>query len=253
MVVLVLLIALGLVLTSKFVKTDKAKKHTLVISSVGVFVCHYSSLLYHWIGHAVSPDTVSTALSFLHSNPNLALPIYPCNIMMITCIIYAFVYDKNEKLGKILCDFIICFGIVSGLGGMFANADYFNPNVVKNFDIYKSAAAHAIMIYNILLLFVFKHFKLETPKNVLRTAIGCLMMAVVALLDSFIVLAIRDEATVLNYNPMFLYHSPFDANDKFLTFWIIIPLFLVVLFGVLTLIETIKLPTKDRWYSKLKK
>lgn len=251
-VVCVAFFVCGAIFLPRVIKTEKQKRIALLVAALATIVCHYSSLLYHWIGHTINPDKIGTTLDFLTSNPNLVLPIYPCNFVMWGCLILALIKDKESKSFKILADFLFLFGIVSGIAGMIANGDYFNPNVVKNYDIYKSCVAHAFMILNILLIPALGYFKLDTLKNTLRTTIGVAIMGLDGLLCSLITLVVGGESKMEGYNAMFLFRTPIDGLN-IVKFHIVMPIFIVILFGILTLIELFKYKEGERWWNRIKK
>lgn len=240
------------ILVSKKITKPEHKRIILLVAALLTVLCHYSSLAYHAIGHAVNPDKIGTVMSFLSSNPNLVLPIYPCNIVMWGLLILALIKNENSKSFRIAVDFLFFFGIVSGFFGLVANGDYFNPNVVKNYDIYKSAVAHGFMIFNILLLPLFGYIKLNAFENTLRTLIGTVIMGLVGLYCSAIELVLRGKDLVVSWNAMFLFRSPFDGIP-FLKFYIVMPIFIVVLLGVLTIIELFKKEKGKRWFNMIDK
>lgn len=257
MVGLIITIVLSIVLSitavfvaKKTAKTDKTKRIWIIVCACGTVFVHYSSLIYHAIGHAVAPDQITTVLEFLQCNPNLVLPIYPCNVVMWLCLILAFLPKKDGKTYRFLVNFCFIFGVVSAVVGLAANGDYFNESVAKDYDICKSAVAHAFMLTNVLLLPVFGYFKLDTIKNTINVTIGVVLMAIIGLIDDVIVLVVGGSDLMKAYNAMFLLKSPIDGIP-FLTFYILGPIFVVATFGILTLIETIKLPKEERWYSKI--
>lgn len=250
-IVISILLCVGAVIIADMTaKTDKAKRIWIIVAACGTVFVHYSSLIYHGIGHAVAPDQISTIYDFVTCNPNLVLPIYPCNLVMWLCLILAFLPKKDTKTYRFLVDFCFIFGAVSAFVGICANGDYFNPVVVKDYDIFKSAIAHGFMLTNVLLLPVFGYYKLDTIKNTINVAAGVVLMALVGLLDDAIVAVVGGVDTMNQYNAMFLWKSPIEAVP-FLKFYIVGPIFIVATFGILTLIETIKLPREERWYSKI--
>ena len=62
-----------------------------------MFICHYSSIPYHYF-------TSGSAMTFLKENPNLLLPIYPCNIVMWLLLIVSFMKDKKSNLFNTLAE-----------------------------------------------------------------------------------------------------------------------------------------------------
>ena len=104
--VLIAVIAIGLLCVKKYCKSERIKDILLIASSIFTVFCHYSSLLYHHF-------TDGQAMEYLSHNPNLLLPIYPCNVVMWSCVVYALLKNKNSRVGRFLCDYIFWFGIVS--------------------------------------------------------------------------------------------------------------------------------------------
>lgn len=96
-VVSILLSIAAVIIASKTAKTDKAKRIWIIAAVCGTVLIHYSSIVYHAIGHAVAPDQISTVLNFVECNPNLVLPIYPCNVVMWLCLILHFYRKKTLK------------------------------------------------------------------------------------------------------------------------------------------------------------
>lgn len=106
------------------------------------------------------------------------------------------------------------------------------------------------MMTNVLLLPIFGYFKLDTIRNTINIAAGVVLMAAIGLLDDAIIAVIGSVERMQSYNAMFLFRSPIDGVP-ILTFYILGPVFIVATFGILTLIETIKLPKEERWYNKI--
>ena len=156
--ILILIIIALLILFKKLFKTDKSKAIVLLIVSLLTIGCHYSSLLYHHI-------LDNTAFNYLKSNPNLILPIYPCNVVMWCCLILGLTKKKESKFGIFLCDYIFWFGLISSLVGMFFNVEFFRDPKLLNYDVTKGIVAHAIMLMNVLLLPVFGLVKIKLERN----------------------------------------------------------------------------------------
>lgn len=88
--ILIILIVGLLVLFKKTCKSDKSKYIVLLVISISTIVCHYSSLLYHELSNG-------SAMDFLIDNPNLILPIYPCNVVMWLAFVYGILKNKKTK------------------------------------------------------------------------------------------------------------------------------------------------------------
>ena len=88
---ILILINIGvLFLINKKCKSEKSKYITLLILSMLTVICHYSSLVYHLF-------TPLTPMGFLKSNPNLILPIYPCNVVMWLALVLGILKNKKTK------------------------------------------------------------------------------------------------------------------------------------------------------------
>ena len=74
-------------------------------------------------------------MNFLRSNPNLLLPIYPCNVVMWLALVYGCLKNKESKFASFVGDYIFWFGIISALVGMFVNIDFINNPTFKDYDV----------------------------------------------------------------------------------------------------------------------
>ena len=242
---LIAVIVGALVLCRKKVRTQRGKSALLLIAAVLTILCHYSSLLYHALGDG-------KVLEYLKSNPNLLLPIYPCNAVMWCCLIFGCLRKKDGVLGRFLTDYIFWFGVISCVGGMFANVDFIrNPNLL-DYDVTKGTTAHAFMLFNVLLLPVLGYVKVDLPKNLLHIFISVIMMFLLGLYChlTFTVLAGADAAW--NVNAMFISHSPFDWVP-FLRYPVIALGALIAYFGIFCLCELFAYEKGNRWLGRLKK
>jgi len=242
---LIALIVVGLVLCKKFVKTDSAKYWLLLIASIATIACHYSSIVYHAI-------LDGSQLDFLKSNPNLILPIYPCNVIMWSCLIFGIMKNKQGKTAKFFIDFIFWFGILSCLVGMFANVDFINNPDFSNYDATKSVIAHAFMLFNVLLLPVFGFVKIDLPRNMLNVAISIVVLLVIGLYCNLVFTILVSKQAAYNVNSMFLLHSPFEGAP-FLTFPFIACVAIVGYFFIFWICELFCYKKGERWYSRIKK
>ena len=129
--ILLLIISIGLFFCKKYIKTEKAKNLVLLLSAILTIVCHYSSFIYLNI-------TNGATIQYLKENPNLLLPIYPCNVVMWGCLIYGLMKNKESKGAMFLADYLFWFGIFSTLVGMFANVDFINNPSLKDYEVTKS-------------------------------------------------------------------------------------------------------------------
>lgn len=240
--VLIGICVIGAILCKKFIKTDKGKRIALIVASLSTIACHYSSLLYHLIKDG-------TAMGFLISNPNLILPIYPCNVVMWCCLIQAFI-KFDSKFFKFLTDYIFLFGIVSALVGMFVNVDFIRNPTLLNYDVTKGIVAHAVMLFNIILLPTLGFFKLNLFKNVASILISILSMFVIGCYCNLVFRVVGSESYAFSVNSMFILHSPFDGVD-FLTYPFIAGIAVVFYFIALFICELIFVKKGERSFDKL--
>lgn len=225
----------GAILVPKIAKSDKQKSMWLIIGALGTIVIHYSGLLYHHAAEFISPGKIATLADYLTCNPNLLFPIYPCNLVMWGLLIMAFL-NKESKAFKCFADFLFLFGIVSGVFGLIANGDYFSEATPRDWDIYKSVVAHSIMIFNLLCIPTLGFFKLEPVKNLIRTAIGVGVMAIDGLYCSVVAFYVGGKEMVKIWNAMFLWTTPIPGLE-IVRFYIVMPMFLALLAGVLFLTD----------------
>ena len=243
--ILVVIIAIGLFFTKKFVVSERAKNIMLIVASFITILCHYSSLLYH---HLLD----RTAMLYLRCNPNLILPIYPCNVVMWSCVIYGLIKNKTSRFGKFMCDYIFWFGIVSTVVGMFANIDFINNPTLKNYDTVKGIIAHATLLFNVLLLPVFGHVKIEMKRNITHIIIAVVEMLVIGLYCNLAIFTLVSKEFAYEVNSMFIVHSPFEGVD-FLTFPIIAVIAVPVYFAVFAICEIFAYKKGERFYDRFRK
>lgn len=233
------------ILFRKTIKTEKGIYILLLVAAFSTVVVHYSPIVYHLIKDG-------ECVSYLTSNPNLVLPIYPCNVVMIATVIVGCLPNKNNRFSRYLIDFVVLFGGVSALVGMFANVDFIRNPTLADFDITKGIIAHGTMLLNSILYVAFGYLKIDLPRNMARFLIAVVMMAIIGLYDSAVILAFSGKEFMMEVNPMFMLHSPFEGVP-FLMFPVIAGIGIVILFGVLVIIEAIKY-RKDKehiWYRRL--
>ena len=239
---LILVIAALLVLVKNKVKTEKGQNAVLLIAAVVTILCHYSSLLYHHL-------TAGDAFTYLRHNPNLILPIYPCNVVMWSCLILGLMKKKDSAIGKLLTDYIFWFGIFSTLVGMFANVDFIRNPTLADFDITKGIVAHATLLFNVLLLPVFGKIKLDFGRNMKSMLLAVVSMYAIGLYCNLIFEVLVSADMAYQVNSMFIIHSPFDGAD-FLTYPTIAGIALALYFTTFTICDIIKLPKGERWFDK---
>ena len=228
-----LLIAISalLVIVKITVRSEKAQRILFLISAVVTILFHYSSFLLLLIKGEGASD-------YLRSNPNLILPIYPCNVVMWSCLILPFLKEKS-KLRELLTDYIFWFGLVSTLVGMFANVDFIRNPTLADYDIAKSIIAHATLLFNLMLLPIFGKIKINLWRNMKNIFLSVVGMYVIGLYCNLIFEVVGSPEKAYEINSMFIIHSPFEGLD-FLRYPIIALAALVLYFVVFLICDMIK-------------
>ena len=221
---LIAIITIALCLIKKYVKKERTQNIIFIIAAVFTILFHYSSFIFKLLSGG-------NAMEYLSETPNLILPIYPCNVVMWSALIFAFIKNKRSRLGSFFVDYLFWFGIISTLVGMFANVDFIMNPTLADYENFKSITAHATLLFNILLLAIFGYVKIDVKRNIINISISILMMAIIGGYCNLVFHALVSEAAAYDVNSMFLIHSPFDGLE-FLTYpaiaLIAIPLYLAV-------------------------
>lgn len=241
--IIIALITVALVVIKRRVKTEKTITVLLFLAPLFTILCHYSSLIYH---HFLD----GSAMTYLKHNPNLILPIYPCNVVMWCCFIFGCLKNKASRLGKFFVDYIFWFGIISTLVGMFANVDFIRNPTLADFDVTKGILSHATLLFNVLLLPVVGLVKIDLNKNILHIFISVLLMLVIGLYCNLTFEVIASKELAYNVNSMFLLHSPFDGLE-FLTYPTISAIAIVAYFITFNICEIFAYKKGDRWFNRL--
>ncbi len=211
--ILIALIVLGLWLIKKYVKQERTQNIILVLAALFTILFHYSTFLFKLLFGG-------NAMEYLSETPNLILPIYPCNVVMWSALIFAFLKNKKSRLGAFFADYLFWFGIISTLVGMFANVDFINNPTLADYENVKSIAAHATLLFNVLLLPLFGYVKVNVKRNITNIIVSVFVMAAIGGYCNLIFRALVSEAAAYDVNSMFLIHSPFDGVS-FLTYPVI--------------------------------
>ena len=243
--ILIALIAFGLWLVKKYVKRERTKNIILISAAIFTIVFHYSSFIFKLL----SGDN---AIEYLGETPNLILPIYPCNVVMWSALIFAFFKDKKTKVASLFADYLFWFGIISTLVGMFANVDFINNPTLLDYENFKSITAHATLLFNILLLPLFGYIKIDVKRNIISISISILAMAVIGGYCNLVFHALVSEAAAYDVNSMFLLHSPFDGLD-FLTYPVIALIAIPTYFAVFVVCDLCAHKKGERFYDKGKR
>jgi hypothetical protein len=240
---LISIIVIILIVIKSNVKEGKTQNLILLISSIITILFHYSSFIFKLIFKVDS-------ITYLNNNPNLILPIYPCNVVMWCCLIFGLLKNKSTKFSKFLIDYIFWFGIFSTLVGMFANVDFINNPTLLDYEITKSIAAHATLLLNVLLLPLFGYIKIDFKRNMLNMILAVIVMYAIGVYCNLIFEVLVSYEKAFDVNSMFIIHSPFDGLN-FLKYPFIASIALILYFVVFTICEIITKEKEEVWFNKL--
>ena len=242
--ILLAVIAALLFLVKKTVRAERARNALLLVSSVVTILFHYSTFIFLGISGG-------DAFGYMQDNPNLILPIYPCNLVMWSCLILGLLRNRESKLYILLSDYIFWFGIFSTLVGMFANVDFIMNPTLRDYDIVKSIVAHATLLFNVLLLPLFGRIKNDFGRNMKNMIFSVIGMYAVGIYCNLIFRVLVSEEAAYDVNSMFLIHSPFEGVD-FLTYPTIAAVALVLYFLLFISLDYAKYKKGERWLDKVK-
>ena len=172
--ILLCIITACLFAVKKTVKSRKAQKWVFLAAALVTILFHYSTFLFR-------VATGGDALSYLSENPNLLLPIYPCNLVMWSCLVLGLLKNEESSLARLLTDYIFWFGIFSTLVGMFANVDFIKNPTLADYEITKSIVAHATLLFNLLMLPLFGRIKADFWRNMKHMLLSVIGMYVIGL------------------------------------------------------------------------
>ncbi len=236
-------IALVLYVVKKFARTERAARIVLLIAPLVTIVFHYSSFLFRLI-------TGNDAVEYLGNNPNLIMPIYPCNLVMWCALIYGLMKDKTSRLALLISDYMFWFGIFSTLVGMFANVDFIVNPTLADYEVTKSIVAHATLLFNVLLVPVLGYLRPDFFRNMRNLAISFVVMYVVGSYCNLVFRALVSDAAAYDVNSMFIIHSPFDGAP-FLRYPLIAAVALVAYFALFTAVDVLGHPKGERWFDRV--
>ena len=243
--ILILLIALGLWLIKRYVKQERTQNIVLIVAALFTILFHYSTLVLKLF-------TDGNAMEYLRETPNLILPIYPCNVVMWFALIFAGLRDKKSKVGVFFADYLFWFGIVSTLVGMFANVDFIKNPTLADYENFKSIAAHATLLFNILLLRIFGYVKIDVKRNMKNIIVSIFVMAAIGGYCNLVFRALVSEAAAYDVNSMYLIHSPFGGLS-FLTYPVIALIAIPIYFAVFVICDLCIHPKGERFYNRAKR
>lgn len=241
--ILILAITALLIAVRKWAKSARAKGILLLIAPLVTIAVHYSSFLYHLF-------FTGSGVAYLGENPNLILPIYPCNVVMWCALAYGLCRHRDGRLSLLLSDYIFWFGIASTLVGMFANVDFIVNPTLRDFEVTKSILAHATLLFNVLLIPVLGLLRPDFFRNMRNMIISVLTMYVIGLYCNLIFEALVSWEAAYDVNSMFIIHSPFEGVP-FLRYPIIAAVALVIYLAIFTVYDAITAPRGNRWFNRI--
>lgn len=240
--ILIVLIVLGLWTIKKYVKRERTKDLILCAAAIFTILFHYSTFGFKLL-------TGGNAMEYLSNTPNLILPIYPCNVVMWSALIFAFLKNKKSRVGMFFVDYLFWFGIVSTLVGMFANVDFINDPTLADYENVKSIVAHATLLFNVLLLPIFGYIKIDVKRNLTNIIISIFVMAAIGCYCNLVFHALSSAEAAYDVNSMFLIHSPFEGLD-FLTYPVIALVAVPIYFSVFAICDLVAHKKGERFYNK---
>ena len=239
--ILIAIIVTLLTAAKRWLCTERARCTLLLIAPIATIIFHYSTFLHNLF-------IKGNALEYLGENPNLILPIYPCNVVMWSCLVYGLLKNKDSKFACFLSDYIFWFGIASTLVGMFANVDFILNPTLADFEVTKSIVAHATLLFNVLLIPVFNRLHPNFYRNMLNMTNAVIVMFVTGLYCNLVFSALVSKEAAYAVNSMFIIHSPFEALP-FLRYPIIALAGLLIYLIIFTVCDVINSPRGDRWFN----
>ena len=236
--------AVILSIIKKRVKTDLTKNILLLVAPIITLLVHYSQFIYDVM-------TGGDIMAHLSANPNLYMPLYPCNIVMWLTLIFALLKNKNSKFGEFCVDFIFWFGVAAAVIGMFANEDFIRTQSIADYAILKSIIAHATLLFNVLLLPIFGYVKIDVKRNFKNIIISLLVMGVIGAYCTLIFYALVSYEQAYFINSMFMMHSPFAGLD-FLTYPVVALIAVPVYFVLFVICDLCAHKKGKRFYNRTK-
>lgn len=236
---------ISLIILKKTVRSEAGVRALFLILPLLTVFCHYSILLVEWIA-------TGSCYSYLNSNPNLVLPIYPCNVVMWCALLFGLLKRKDTRLGRFLADFIFFFGVLAALVGLFANVDFIRNPDLSNYHVLKGVLAHGFMLLNILAFPVFGFIKIDLPRNMCSILGAIVLMLVIGAYCTLVIDVIADASYAWEVNSMFLLHSPFEGAP-WISYWTIAGTAFAGFFVIFCIAELFAYPKGSRWLARIHK
>ena len=221
-----------LILARLFVHSDRNKNKILKFFAIITVLIHYSNL---WVDYFASEGSATI-------ENNHILPVYPCNVVMWMLLIAALVGDKKPRVFQILSEFCFYGGTVCGILGIVLNVNFGNTPTLADYDILKGMVSHSTMLFGCLYMLVGGFVKIRVF-NTVSVTIGLAIFVVCGL----VVNRLYEHFGMTPPDGMFLKSNPYLGVSPIILGIVAV----LLLFAVLALYE-LRLPTEERWYTKLK-
>ncbi len=235
-IIISLVLTVGIMILSKFIKNQKHKDLFLKIWALTTFILHISIMWVNYLidGHADAPESV-------------LFPIYFCNACMYLLMVVAFMKNKKGKAFYYLATFVAYGGLLGGLITVFESHYFASNPVVYSWGNLKSMLSHSTMMVGCLYLFVGGYVKIRVS-NLVPYIYGLLGCFVLGLFNNWLFVTMG----IYNPNSMYLVKSAIDGVPLFTGYFIAGAM--VALIFVFTVIwEMFAYKKGDRWYNHLPK
>ena len=246
LVISLILVTFGigfLVFSKRFIDTEKEIRILFLVLPILTVLAQYSGILFTLFkGESVA--------KYLFDNPNLLFPIFPCNVVMWSLLFVGIFFNKREtRPVQILIDFCFFFGFFSAIIGMVANVDFLNNPTLANFNGAKSIFSHALLITNIVALGMYKIVKIDLAPNYIHLVIGVLIMGLIGIINNTLCWIIKGEEYAIEINSMYMLR-PSYSKISWLKYQIVVPIALVLYFGVFVILDLIFYKKGNRFYNR---
>ena len=232
-----------LVFSKRFIDTDKEVRILFLVLPILTVLAQYSGILFTLIKGG-------SVVEYLTNNPNLLFPIFPCNVVMWSLLFVGIFFNKREtRPVQILIDFCFFFGFFSAVIGMVANVDFLNNPTLTNYNGAKSIFSHALLITNIVALGMYKIVKIDLTPNYIHLVIGVLIMGLIGIINNTFCWIIKGEEYAIEINSMYMLR-PSYSKISWLKYQIVVPIALILYFGVFVILDLIFYKKGNRFYNR---
>ena len=232
-----------LVFSKRFIDTDKEVRILFLVLPILTVLAQYSGILFTLIKGG-------SVVEYLTNNPNLLFPIFPCNVVMWSLLFVGIFFNNREiRPVQILIDFCFFFGFFSAVIGMVANVDFLNNPTLTNYNGAKSIFSHALLITNIVALGMYKIVKIDLTPNYIHLVIGVLIMGLIGIINNTFCWIIKGEEYAIEINSMYMLR-PSYSKISWLKYQIVVPIALILYFGVFVILDLIFYKKGNRFYNR---